>query len=166
MSVPVPSCSLSPSTAKLTPRACSAEKIKEDYTYVCQDIVKEFKKYDADPYKYFARFAGEHSVTGRVSLASLSLLCSRPRPVGETLFDHFSPRRNTIWTSATNDSSPPKSSSTPRSTLPTSSPLSPKWSTPSFRPPQSMFVVGCTRTSCCPAVRPCSRISGRGCRGM
>lgn len=44
-----------------------AEKIKEDYTYVCQDIVKEFKKYDSDPYKYFARFAGEHSVTGRVS---------------------------------------------------------------------------------------------------
>jgi actin-related protein 3 len=43
-----------------------AEKIKEDYTYVCQDIVKEFKKYDTDPYKYFARFAGEHSVTGRV----------------------------------------------------------------------------------------------------
>jgi actin-related protein 3 len=45
-----------------------AEKIKEDYTYVCQDIVKEFKKYDADPYKYFARFSGEHSVTGRVCL--------------------------------------------------------------------------------------------------
>lgn len=42
-----------------------AEKIKEDYTYVCQDIVKEIKKYDADPYKYFARFAGENSVTGR-----------------------------------------------------------------------------------------------------
>ena len=48
-------------------RFARAEKIKEDYTYVCQDIVKEFKKYDADPYKYFARFAGEHSVTGRVS---------------------------------------------------------------------------------------------------
>ena len=46
----------------------SAEKIKEDYTYVCQDIVKEFKKYDGDPYRYFARFQGEHSVTGRVSL--------------------------------------------------------------------------------------------------
>ena len=45
----------------------SAEKIKEDHTYVCQDIVKEFKRYDADPYKYFVRFAGEHSVTGRVS---------------------------------------------------------------------------------------------------
>jgi actin-related protein 3 len=44
----------------------SAEKIKEDYTYVCQDIVKEIKKYDTDPYKYFSRFSGEHSVTGRV----------------------------------------------------------------------------------------------------
>jgi hypothetical protein len=44
-----------------------AEKIKEDYTYVCQDIVKEIKKSDADPYKYFARYTGEHSVTGRVS---------------------------------------------------------------------------------------------------
>lgn len=43
----------------------TAEKIKEDYTYVCQDIVKEIKKYDSDPYKYFARYAGEHSVTGR-----------------------------------------------------------------------------------------------------
>ncbi|KAG8756308.1 Arp2/3 complex subunit, actin nucleation center [Ceratobasidium sp. 423] len=42
-----------------------AQKIKEDYSYVCQDIVKEFRKYDADPYKYFARFEGEHSVTGR-----------------------------------------------------------------------------------------------------
>ena len=28
-------------------------------------MVKEFKKYDDDPYKWFARFEGEHSVTGR-----------------------------------------------------------------------------------------------------
>ncbi|CAE6426658.1 unnamed protein product [Rhizoctonia solani] len=42
-----------------------AQKVKEDYSYVCQDIVKEFRKYDTDPYKYFARFEGEHSVTGR-----------------------------------------------------------------------------------------------------
>lgn len=55
----------------------SAEKIKEDYTYVCQDIVKEIKKYDTDPYKYFARYAGEHSVTGRVSSVSLSTLLVR-----------------------------------------------------------------------------------------
>jgi len=42
-----------------------AQKVKEDYSYVCQDIVKEFRKYDAEPYKYFERFEGEHSVTGR-----------------------------------------------------------------------------------------------------
>ncbi|CAD6914357.1 unnamed protein product [Tilletia caries] len=42
-----------------------AEKIKEDYSYVCQDIVREFRRFDEDPYKYFARFDGEHTVTGR-----------------------------------------------------------------------------------------------------
>lgn len=42
-----------------------AEKIKEDYSYVCQDIVREFRRFDEDPYKYFARYDGEHSVTGR-----------------------------------------------------------------------------------------------------
>ncbi|KAG8760470.1 Arp2/3 complex subunit, actin nucleation center [Serendipita sp. 396] len=42
-----------------------AGKIKEDYSYVCQDIVKEFRKYDEDPYKHFMRYDGEHSVTKR-----------------------------------------------------------------------------------------------------
>lgn len=42
-----------------------AEKIKEDYSYVCQDIVREFRRFDEDPYKYFARYDGEHAVTGR-----------------------------------------------------------------------------------------------------
>ncbi|KAF8339760.1 actin family [Cantharellus anzutake] len=42
-----------------------AQKVKESYSYVCQDIVKEFRKYDADPYRYFQRYDGEHSVTGR-----------------------------------------------------------------------------------------------------
>lgn len=45
-----------------------AGKVKEDYSYVCQDIVKEFRKYDEEPYKYFARYDGEHSVTGRVRI--------------------------------------------------------------------------------------------------
>lgn len=44
-----------------------AGKVKENYSYVCQDIVREFRKYDAEPYKHFERFDGEHSVTGRVS---------------------------------------------------------------------------------------------------
>ena len=43
-----------------------ASKVKENYSYVCQDIVKEFRKYDQEPYKYFARYEGEHTVTGRV----------------------------------------------------------------------------------------------------
>jgi hypothetical protein len=47
-----------------------AGKVKENYTYVCQDIVKEFRKFDAEPYKYFERFDGEHSVTGRVRFVS------------------------------------------------------------------------------------------------
>ncbi|KAJ7034966.1 actin-related protein Arp3 [Mycena alexandri] len=44
-----------------------ASKVKENYSYVCQDIVKEFRKYDAEPYKHFERYEGEHSVTGRTS---------------------------------------------------------------------------------------------------
>ncbi|KAK2460899.1 hypothetical protein APHAL10511_007369 [Amanita phalloides] len=42
-----------------------AGKVKENYSYVCQDIVREFRKYDEDPYKFFERYDGEHSVTGR-----------------------------------------------------------------------------------------------------
>ncbi|KAF5392200.1 hypothetical protein D9757_001413 [Collybiopsis confluens] len=42
-----------------------AGKVKENFSYVCQDIVKEFRKYDTEPYKYFERYEGEHSVTGQ-----------------------------------------------------------------------------------------------------
>ncbi|KAG6374464.1 actin actin-like protein [Boletus reticuloceps] len=42
-----------------------ASRVKEDYSYVCQDIVKEFRKYDVEPYKYFERYDGENSVTGK-----------------------------------------------------------------------------------------------------
>ncbi|KAG6850255.1 hypothetical protein H0H93_015807 [Arthromyces matolae] len=42
-----------------------AGKVKENYSYVCQDIVREFRKYDEDPLKYFERYEGEHTVTGR-----------------------------------------------------------------------------------------------------
>lgn len=53
-----------------------ASKVKENYSYVCQDIVREFKKYDEDPYKYFERYEGEHSVTGRVSSSFFILGCA------------------------------------------------------------------------------------------
>lgn len=44
-----------------------AQAIKEDYSYVCPDIVKEFKKYEQEPSKYFKQYDGIHSVTGKAS---------------------------------------------------------------------------------------------------
>ena len=43
-----------------------AGKVKELHSYVCQDIVKEYRKYDAEPDKYFAKYDGENTVTGKV----------------------------------------------------------------------------------------------------
>lgn len=49
-----------------------AGRVKENYSYVCQDLVAEFRKYDVDPYKYFQRYDGENSVTKQVSYQSFS----------------------------------------------------------------------------------------------
>lgn len=43
-----------------------AERIKEQFSYVCPDIVKEFKKYDQEGDKHFEKYQGIHSVTGQV----------------------------------------------------------------------------------------------------
>jgi len=40
-----------------------AKKIKETYSYVCPDIVKEFAKYDTEPSKWVKQYEGIHSVT-------------------------------------------------------------------------------------------------------
>lgn len=40
-----------------------AKKVKEMYSYVCPDIVKEFKKFDDKPEKYFKKFNGVHGRT-------------------------------------------------------------------------------------------------------
>merc|ERR1711916_380180 len=37
--------------------------VKEMHSYVCPDIVKEYKKYDKTPAKYFRRYDGTHSKT-------------------------------------------------------------------------------------------------------
>jgi len=42
-----------------------AGRAKEMYSYVCQDIVKEYRKYDAEPDKYFVKHDGENTTTGR-----------------------------------------------------------------------------------------------------
>lgn len=49
-----------------------AEKIKEDFSYVCPDIVKEFKKYDQEPQKYFKQYKGIHTMTGKVHVKPFS----------------------------------------------------------------------------------------------
>ena len=43
-----------------------AKRIKEMYSYTCNDIVKEFKKYDSEPAKWFKEYVGQHSVTKKV----------------------------------------------------------------------------------------------------
>lgn len=43
-----------------------AKYIKEQYSYVCPDIVKEFKKFDTEPAKFFKKYLGTHSVTKKV----------------------------------------------------------------------------------------------------
>jgi len=41
----------------------TAKMIKEKYSYVCPDIVKEFKKYDTDPDKWIKQYEGVNAVT-------------------------------------------------------------------------------------------------------
>lgn len=40
-----------------------AKRIKETYSYVCPDIVKEFGKYDSDPSKWIKKYESQDSVT-------------------------------------------------------------------------------------------------------
>jgi len=40
-----------------------AKKVKEQYSYVCPDIVKEYAKYDSDPSKWIRNYDGINSVT-------------------------------------------------------------------------------------------------------
>jgi actin-related protein 3 len=41
----------------------TAKRVKETYSYVCPDIVKEFKKYDAEPNKWIKQYNGVHGIT-------------------------------------------------------------------------------------------------------
>jgi len=40
-----------------------AKRVKEQYSYVCPDIVKEYAKYDAEPSKWIRQYEGIHGVT-------------------------------------------------------------------------------------------------------
>jgi len=88
-----------------------AGKVKELHSYVCQDIVKEYRKYDAEPDKYFVKYDGENTVTGKV--------CRTPIP-GIHLGSQRFPRSHTASMSDTSASLHLKYSSTQKSTLPIS----------------------------------------------
>jgi len=40
-----------------------AKRVKETYSYVCPDIVKEFNKYDNEPNRWIREYTGQNSVT-------------------------------------------------------------------------------------------------------
>ena len=40
-----------------------AKAIKERFCYTCPDLVKEFRRYDSNPAKYFKEYIGTHSRT-------------------------------------------------------------------------------------------------------
>jgi len=40
-----------------------AKRVKEQYSYVCPDIVKEFNKYDSEPDKWIKTYTGNNSIT-------------------------------------------------------------------------------------------------------
>jgi len=40
-----------------------AKRVKETYSYVCPDIVKEFTKYDTEPAKWIRQYQGTNSIT-------------------------------------------------------------------------------------------------------
>lgn len=42
-----------------------AKRVKETYSYVCSDLVKEFAKYDSKPEKYFKTYTGTKKTTGQ-----------------------------------------------------------------------------------------------------
>jgi len=41
----------------------TAKQVKELYSYICPDLVKEFAKYDADPAKWVKKYTGTHGIT-------------------------------------------------------------------------------------------------------
>jgi actin-related protein 3 len=45
-----------------------AKHVKENYCYVCPDIVKEFRKYDVEPDKHFKHFSGSLPSSEKASL--------------------------------------------------------------------------------------------------
>jgi len=48
-----------------------AKRVKETYSYVCPDIVKEYAKYDQEPSKWIRQYDGQHLVTKKPFTADI-----------------------------------------------------------------------------------------------
>lgn len=53
----------------------TARSVKEQFSYVCPDVAKEFAKYDSDPKKWIKQYTGINSVTKAVRLSCPAGLC-------------------------------------------------------------------------------------------
>lgn len=62
----------------------TAKAIKETYSYVCPDIVKEFEKYDTEPDKWFKKHVGVE----RISKKEFSVEVGYERFLGPEIFFH------------------------------------------------------------------------------
>ncbi|RXM33814.1 Actin-related protein 3B [Acipenser ruthenus] len=62
----------------------TAKAIKERYSYICPDIVKEFSKYDADPDKWIKKYKGINAINKREFLIDVGY----ERFLGPEIFFH------------------------------------------------------------------------------
>jgi hypothetical protein len=107
-----------------------ASKVKENYSYVCQDIVREYRKYDDEPYRYFERYEGEQCHRKGMFVFFSSFVCDTFLKLS------LSADRNMVLMLDMNDSWPQRSFSIQRSIHPISSHLSLKsWMMSSNNPP-------------------------------
>lgn len=114
----------------------AAQKIKEDWCYVCPDMAREFAKYDADPGRWFTRYEGVDARTQQPRACDLgyerflgpeiffvcavlpprgsSFRCSHPVPVCARVEPRDFIRRLHLW--------PPRRSGQVHTGMPTRSP--------------------------------------------
>ena len=145
-----------------------AKRIKERFSYVSQDIVKEYGKFDAEPAKCFKRFVGRNARTRAEYAADVGYeqCVAGMWKGGERGAARARARSSApppLPLPAPVGSSPPSSSSTPRSTRPTSPSRCPRWSTSRSSAARSTSASSSTPTSCSPAARPCSPTSTAAC---
>jgi len=62
----------------------TAKRIKEQFGYVCQDVAREFRKFDSEPVKWFKKYDGVNSITKQI----FSVDVGYERFLGPEIFFH------------------------------------------------------------------------------